>query len=167
MGDTPDAPEVQTTVQEGRESEQKAPQRSEFAPITSQEELNRVIGERVAREKAKYAGFDELKAKATEYDHLQEQSKTDLQKALERAEAAEQERDRERLEISRVKAAADAGIPPNLAHRLVGSTPEELAADALELAQVLAPARPRPTTVQSGSTNANAGDWLRNQLARH
>lgn len=37
----------------------------EFKPITSQDELNRVIGDRVARERAKFADYDDLKARAS------------------------------------------------------------------------------------------------------
>lgn len=167
MAEASEASSGAPAVVSGDQTADSKPSKAEFTPIQSQEELNRVISERIARERAKYANFDELKSKAAEFDQLQEQSKTELQKALERAEAVERELETERLNAARVKAAADAGIPPHLAHRLVGKTPEELAADAVELAQALAPARPRPTAVQSGSTNANTGDWLRNQLTKH
>lgn len=74
----------ETTSQEGA-SEQA------FTPIASQAELDRIVGERLARERAKYAGFSEYKAKAAELDALKEASKTELEKATERATKAEAE----------------------------------------------------------------------------
>lgn len=60
-----------------------------FEPITSQEDLDRIVKGRIARERAKYDGYDEYKAKAAKYDELEAASKTELQKAIERAESAE------------------------------------------------------------------------------
>ena len=60
-----------------------------FKTITSQADLDRIIGERIARERGKFADYDELKRKANEFDKAAEASKTELQKALDRAEAAE------------------------------------------------------------------------------
>lgn len=53
----------------------------------TQAEMNAIIQERVARERGKYADYDDLKAKAAQYDEAQEASKSDLQKAVERANA--------------------------------------------------------------------------------
>ena len=41
---------------------------AEFTPITTQEQLDKVIGERIAGVKAKYEGFDGYKKKAEDYD---------------------------------------------------------------------------------------------------
>lgn len=43
---------------------------AEFTPITTQEQLDKVIGERIAGVKAKYEGFDGYKKKAEDYDAL-------------------------------------------------------------------------------------------------
>ena len=47
---------------------------AEFTPITTQEQLDKVIGERIAGVKAKYEGFDGYKEKAEDYDALKEKS---------------------------------------------------------------------------------------------
>ena len=44
----------------------------DFKPITSQDDLNRIIGERVARAKAKYADYEDVKAKAARLDELEQ-----------------------------------------------------------------------------------------------
>lgn len=53
---------------------------SEFKAITSQEELDRRVGDRLARERAKFADYDDLKAKAAKFDEVDQASKTELQK---------------------------------------------------------------------------------------
>ena len=57
----------------------------------SQAEVDRIVQERLARQKAQYAGFDELKTKAEQFDQLREQQMTDLEKANKRAADLERE----------------------------------------------------------------------------
>lgn len=64
---------------------------AEFAPITSQADLDKVIGERVARERGKYADYKDLKAKADEFDKLADANKSEIEKATERVTKAEAE----------------------------------------------------------------------------
>lgn len=71
--------------------------------------------------------------KARSFDALEEANKTEQQRLAERAEAAEKELATTRLESARNQVALEKGLTPNQAKRLVGSTPEELAADADEL----------------------------------
>ena len=65
-----------------------------FKPITSQEDLNKVIADRVARAERKaaekFAGYDDLKAKAEQFDQLQESQKSAEQKTAERIAALEE-----------------------------------------------------------------------------
>ena len=63
----------------------------EFKPITSQEELNKVVGERVKREAAKYSDYKDLKAKASLLDDLEQASKSEIERAMDRVTAAEAE----------------------------------------------------------------------------
>lgn len=53
----------------------------EFTPITSQDELDRRIGDRLARERSKFADYDDLKAKAEKFDQADAANKSELQKA--------------------------------------------------------------------------------------
>lgn len=102
----------------------------DFDPITSQEMLDRIIGARIDRVKKQFAGFDELKAKAAQFDELQEASKSELQRVQERAAQLEQELAAERFNALRASVAAAKGVP---ASALTGETREELEAsgDAL------------------------------------
>jgi hypothetical protein len=60
----------------------------EFKPISSQEELNKVIGDRVKR--AKPADYDDLKAKAARLDEMEQANQSEIEKANNRATAAEE-----------------------------------------------------------------------------
>ena len=102
----------------------------DFDPITSQEQLDRIIGQRIDRVKKQFAGFDELKAKAAQFDDLQEASKSELQRERERAAQLEQELAAERHNALKATVAAAKGVP---ASALSGTTREELEAsgDAL------------------------------------
>ena len=68
------------------------PESEEFKAITSQADLDRIIGERLARERKKiadYGDLDALKAAADELEAIKAASQTELEKALARAEKAE------------------------------------------------------------------------------
>ena len=56
-----------------------------FNAITSQEELNRIVGERLARERAKYSDYEDLRAAKAEYDKVLEAAKTEQERAVEAA----------------------------------------------------------------------------------
>lgn len=106
------------------------PKAPEFTPPASQADLDRIVTERLAREKAKFADYDDLKSKASKLDELEAANKTELEKATARAEAAERERDEARTQSLRAQVAADKGVP---AASLLGTTKEELEAKADEL----------------------------------
>lgn len=100
---------------------------STFTPPASQEELDRIIGQRLARAEAKYAGFEDIKARAEKFDAMEEQNKTDLQKALDRAAAAEALAADASAKALRSDVAAAKNVPVDL---LSGATKEELEAAA-------------------------------------
>lgn len=101
-----------------------------FAPPASQEDLDRIIGDRLARERTKFADYQDLKAKAERFDALEEQNKTELQKALDRAAAAEALAADASVKVLRSDVASAKGVPVDL---LSGSTKEELEAAADKL----------------------------------
>lgn len=84
----------------------------------TQAELDSIVGERLARERAKYTDYEDLKNKATEYDKQQEASKTELQKALEKSEKLQaklEKMEREgKIKDIRTKVSGDTGVPVGL-----------------------------------------------------
>ena len=84
----------------------------------TQEEVNAIIGERLARQAEKYADYDDLKTKAAECDKQQEESKTELQKAQEKSAKLQEKVDRMekagKIRDIRDKVSHDTGVPVEL-----------------------------------------------------
>ncbi|WP_053387006.1 hypothetical protein [Leucobacter japonicus] len=138
-----------------------------FTPPATQEELNALIAGRLDRERSKYAGFEELKEKAARLDELEEQNRSELEKAQARAEAAEKALSEKTAAEEAAKAEAEAkaelaktatavaeakGIPVAL---LRGDSKEALEAHADELAAALGNG-PRLNYVPNSGTGAGS-----------
>ena len=97
----------------------------------TQDEVNAIVGKRLAEEKGKFADYDVLKAKADKYDEAEEANKSELQKAMERANNLEAElnglKKAEEIRQMREKVSSETGIPANLIN---GMTEEECKAQA-------------------------------------
>lgn len=62
-----------------------APAPATYVPPATQDDLNRLVGERLAREREKYADYEDLKKKAAEHDAAVEAARSDHEKAVEAA----------------------------------------------------------------------------------
>jgi hypothetical protein len=85
MGDTQQQGTTGGTPDTGQQTEDKSGQGSTWTPPASQEELNRIIEGRIARVKAGYADYDQLKATATEYAQFKESQLSEQEKAIKAA----------------------------------------------------------------------------------
>jgi len=102
-------------------------------------------------EAAKYRTEAKANAEAAKrLAQFEESQKSEQQKLMERAEAAERERDQVRLEALRLRIAHEKGLTPKQAARLRGTSEEELAADADDLLAEFGPAGPRRPTGDVG-----------------
>lgn len=81
-----------------------------FTPITTQSDLDALIASRLERERAKYADYKDLKAKASRLDEIEAANKSELEKATDLAAAAEKERDDARAEALRLRVAVEHSI---------------------------------------------------------
>lgn len=52
-----------------------------YTPPATQDDLNRIIEQRLSRERSRYSDYDDLKAKAAKFDEADAASKSELQKA--------------------------------------------------------------------------------------
>lgn len=149
---------------------------SEFKPINTQEEFDAAIKDRLERERAKYADYDDLKKRAGEADKAKTQLSTATAE-LERLKAdanatatklAEHDKTVAALteratkaekSLLRRKVAEEAKLPASIADRLRGETEDDLRKDAKTLAQFVQPTQTAPlATVEkphaSGSKEA-------------
>lgn len=126
----------------------------------TQADVDRIVGERIARERSKFADYDDLKTAAAKTAEVQGQ----YEELLGKASTAEHELWRER-------AARKHGLDDELLEFLTGETAEELEARAKTLAEKLTavapPARtgpkPDPSQGQGGDIPLN-GDPLLDSL---
>lgn len=102
----------------------------QFDAIDSQEEFDRRIAARIARERAKYADYDNLKTAAEKLAEIEAANQTEAEKAQARLEAAERRAAELESQYLRAEVANEKGVPAKL---LAGSTREELEAAADEL----------------------------------
>lgn len=84
----------------------------------TQAEIDAIIEGRLARERQKYADYESLKEKAGKYDEFQQQNKSELQKATEKADALQAELDKLKKEGTvrqvREKVSKELNIPAEL-----------------------------------------------------
>ena len=120
----------------------------------TQSEMDAIIGDRIGRERKKYADYEELKAKAEKYDQAEEASKSELQKATERADALQKKID-EMLKADEArklkeKVASETGVPAAL---LRGDSEEDLRAQADAILTFAKPGQPSYPNVRDGGEN--------------
>ena len=127
----------------------------------TQAEMNAIISDRLSRERSKYADYDDLKAKAQQFDAAQEAGKTELQKANEKAAKLQEQLD------SMTKANTLRELRGKVAAELLsGDTEESCTAQAQAILKFAQPGYPsirdggevrnKPT----GSTRQQFADWF-------
>ena len=121
---------------EGGNDSGETPAADEFQPITSQDDLNKVIDDRLKRERAKYVDYKDLKAKATRLDELEAANQTEAEKAAKRVADLEAELNSVRSESLRLRIATEHGITDadDIALFLTGTDEETLTRQATRLA---------------------------------
>ena len=121
---------------------------ADFTPITTQEQLDAVIGERLKREREtiskKYADYDELKTRTqTQADQIDQMTRASQENAKKYAEYDEQQaqmqakiREYETASV-KTRVALECGLPYAMSARLTGETEEEIRRDAQTLAKLM------------------------------
>lgn len=133
----------------------------------TQDEVNAIVGKRLAEEKGKYSDYEEIKAKAAKYDEAEEANKSELQKAVERANNLEAElagiKKSEEIRQTREKIATETGIP---AHLLTGDTEEACKAQAEAIKAFATPNYPKVKDsgeipkISSGNAKADFAEFM-------
>lgn len=130
----------EATATEVTDTQAAPAERPAFTPITTQEDLDKVIGARLARERDKYADYDDLKAAASKLADAEARlAQIDAQAALDKI---------------RNDVAQEAGVPAEL---LRGSTKDELTAHATALAEALK-ARPSVPVIPTQGATPSVSD---------
>lgn len=139
------------------QNSQDAQQAEQAEKSFTQAELDAIVRDRLKREREKYADYDSLKEKASKYDEYEQASKSELEKATERANALQAELDglkkAEELRAMRTKIATENNVPIKL---LTGTTEEECHAQVEEIKSMLA-ANGIPVGVSDGGEVVHTG----------
>lgn len=156
--------ETATTAEAGTETVDQAVKPGvQFEAITTQDELDRIVTNRLSRERAKYADYDALKERAAKWDEAEEANKTELQKVLERAEQAE---------AAVVAAKRDAilaryQVPDEYQDLITASDPEGMEAQAQKLQGLTKQMGPIiPTQGMQPKESPGPDDWIRAGFSR-
>lgn len=128
----------------------------EATPLFTQEEVNGIVAERLQRERSKYTDYDALKEKAEKFDAMEEASKTELQKATEKADALQKELDdikrRDSIRQIREEVAKETGVPASL---LTGDTEDDCKEQAASIMDFAKPSQ--YPAVNDGGEAMNTG----------
>lgn len=125
---------------------------AEFKAPTTQEEFDRMVGDRLNRERAKFADYDDIKSKAAKLDEIEQASKTELEKERERAEAAEKRAAQAERTSLQVRIATELGVPQEAVH---GDDEEAMRTSAQRLVEwrdTNKKPAPKPQSLSSGSS---------------
>lgn len=140
----------------------------------TQEELNAIVGTRLREERAKYADYETLKEKAAKFDAAEEASKTELQKATEKAASLQEQLDKltaaNEARTIRDKISTETGVPANL---LTGADEETCKAQAKAILEFAKPGSyPKvkdggdPPKGNTSSTRDQFAEWFNEALKR-
>lgn len=134
---------------------------TEFKAIESQEELDKIVQERLARQKEslekKFGDYDKVKAENTTLHQSLEDSKTkaaDFEKNI--GELNSKVAGFETANL-RTKIALEHGLPYDLAGRLVGDDEESISADAERLSSLIGSQQQQPVPPLKDSEGAGNG----------
>jgi hypothetical protein len=128
--------DVPTTGAEGENTDTAT---TDAGTTFSQADIDRIVGDRLRKEQAKFGDYGDLKRKAAEFDKHAEAQKTETQKLSDRLAASEKAMQEKDTALARMSAAATYSIPPDLTDMLGSGTPEEIDARAKLLAEKLKP----------------------------
>lgn len=131
----------------------------------TQAEVNKIVEERLIRDRQKFADYEALKEKAQKLDQLEEATKTELQKANEKAATLQQEleslKQEGQLRIMRESVAKEAGVPASL---LTADTEEGCKAQAKEIIDFAKPQYPK--VKDGGEPGGNMKTTTKEQFAQ-
>ena len=152
-------------------NQETATQETQNEAKFTQADLDRIVQDRLSREREKYGDYDALKAKAAKFDQIEEESKSELQKATERATALQGELDAlknaEKIRVMREKVAHDTGVPVTL---LTGDSEDACKEQAKNILEFSRPAG-YPNVKDGGevrttgkrTTRDSFAEWFNNQ----
>lgn len=140
-----------------------APEAAEAQARTfTQAEMDAIIGDRLARERAKYSDYESLKARAAELENRENALKEAQKTATELRQQVESLQKNIDIRNAREKVASETGVPAGL---LTGETEEDCRTQAEALRNWRGQQPNYPETSDGGEARGIAGGKTRDQFA--
>jgi hypothetical protein len=135
----------------------------------TQSEMERVIAERLERERRKYAGHDDLKRKAAKLDEFEAAKKSETERLNDQLSEAQTELAAFRVDQVRRDAAQKAGLAPDLWEFVTEADPDAALAQAKRVKDKFTVPEPGRADLRQGSrppakSSASPNDALRAML---
>lgn len=148
---------------------------ADFTPITTQEEFDRAISERIKREREtlekKYSDYADLKSKVADYETQLGTLKSSFEESTKKASEFEKtvadltgKISSYELTSLKTRIAHELGIPYELSGRLTGNDEKELRADAESLSKLVSAGKPTPPPLKDSEPNKGKDDPYRSLL---
>lgn len=149
---------------------------AEFIPITTQEEFDRAITDRIKREREtlekKYSDYDALKERAASAEKQLDELKTSFEESTKKASEHEKtvadltgKITSYELTSLKTRIAHELGIPYELSGRLTGNDEKELRADAESLSKLVSTGKPTPPPLKDPEKNTGKDDGYKSLLS--
>lgn len=131
----------------------------------TQAEVDAIVGDRLKRDRAKYADYETLKEKAEKYDAVEEANKSELQKLTESRDALQTEVERLKAESEvrdiRLKVAEETGVPVSL---ITATTEDDCKAQAASILEFASP-KGYPSVRDAGELTNKGKSTTKQQFA--
>lgn len=170
--DQPQPDSAQTNAQQTKSdgaddaNQRPEPDKHDDTKTFTQAELDRMLADRLSRERKKFADYDDLKKKATEFDKMQDAQKSEVEKLNDQLTSAQVELQGYRVSEIRRAAASAAGLDPDLAEFITAADETEAAAQAKRIAERFKPAEPRAADLKQGARPHTPQQMSKDDLLR-
>jgi glutamate synthase domain-containing protein 3 len=148
------------------QDQQREPDRKDDNKTFTQADVERLLADRLSRERKKFADYDGLKKKAIEFDKLQDAQKSEVEKLNDQLATAQVELQGFRVAEIRRTAADAAGLPAKYAKYITAADEAEALEQAKELAKDIKTPEPKPADLKQGTRPHTPAQQSRDELLR-
>lgn len=138
----------------------------EFKPIETQEALDAIIDERLAREREKFADYDNLKQSVSNLNETIQTLNGEKATAQKTIDDLNGKVKRYETDSVKTRIALSTGLPPEMIDRLRGDTEDDIKQDAETLAKIIGTQkRAQPMKQSESGSGSDAWGELSRSLA--
>ncbi len=142
------------------------PEQQDSGKTFTQADVDRLLTDRLSRERKKFDGHDDLKKKAAKFDELEAAKKSEVEKLNDQLTASQVELQGYKVAEIRRSAAVEAGLDVKYAKYITAADDAGALEQAKELAKDIRPAEPRAADLKQGARPNTPQQASRDDLLR-